>query len=68
MSKSIWILECSSDEGKTWHVPKGAQGYFLFEKTAKAKAVSTTEWHKTRVSKDAKTFGCIYRAVEFRRA
>lgn len=68
MSKSIWILEYSSDEGKTWHVPKGTQGYFLFEKSAKAKAVSTTEWHRTRVSKNAQTFGYIYRASEFRRA
>lgn len=68
MSKSIWLLECSGDGGKTWHVPKGVQGYFLFEKAAKAKAVSTTEWHKARVSKKAKTFGFIYRAVEYKKA
>ena len=68
MSRSIWLLECSGDGGKTWKLPSIAQGHFYFEKTAKAKAESTTEWHRDRVSKKAKTFGYIYRAVEYRRA
>lgn len=61
---SIFVLEVSSDEGKTWSLEQQF-GLYRTRQRAEARAERETKWHVEQLTVAAYKHGWIYRAREY---